>query len=330
MGDSGNANHRDHTIDIPRNDVNFPSTSHQYNHNNLDGLSQTRDPSNGVPHIPQSSSGADAASNSRNTSFARRDQGHRQPNPLNSGFWISIELIVNMSQIIAAIFVLSISRNEHPHAPLAQWLIGYTVGCIATLPHLYWRFLHRNRQNTDQESTNQVPSERDIYEPSSYVVVSSAHGTEVVDGANSTGVSRIASPRVYALVACFKLALDCFFAVWFVVGNVWVFGGRSSLHDAPNLYRSVMLTNIDISFLTSHLRCFAHLLVSDFQAVHSIPRIRLHWLCTAFHSLYNDMLLPTLHHLHDGHPRGFGSKQRCYRRSDQCLGGLQVQVAKDS
>ncbi|KAG8053193.1 hypothetical protein GUJ93_ZPchr0001g29666 [Zizania palustris] len=237
MGDSGNANHRDHTIDIPRNDVNFPSTSHQYNHNNLDGLSQTRDPSNGVPHIPQSSSGADAASNSRNTSFARRDQGHRQPNPLNSGFWISIELIVNMSQIIAAIFVLSISRNEHPHAPLAQWLIGYTVGCIATLPHLYWRFLHRNRQNTDQESTNQVPSERDIYEPSSYVVVSSAHGTEVVDGANSTGVSRIASPRVYALVACFKLALDCFFAVWFVVGNVWVFGGRSSLHDAPNLYR---------------------------------------------------------------------------------------------
>jgi hypothetical protein len=43
--------------------------------------------------------------------------------------------------------------------------------------------------------------------------------------------------RVYALVACFKLALDCFFAVWFVVGNVWIFGGRTSLHDAPNLYR---------------------------------------------------------------------------------------------
>jgi hypothetical protein len=49
--------------------------------------------------------------------------------------------------------------------------------------------------------------------------------------------------RVYALVACFKLALDCFFAVWFVVGNVWIFGGRTSLHDAPNLYRSVMLSS---------------------------------------------------------------------------------------
>jgi hypothetical protein len=25
--------------------------------------------------------------------------------------------------------------------------------------------------------------------------------------------------------------------VWFVVGNVWIFGGRSNVHDAPNLYR---------------------------------------------------------------------------------------------
>lgn len=33
------------------------------------------------------------------------------------------------------------------------------------------------------------------------------------------------------------MALDCFFAVWFVVGNVWIFGGHSSAHEAPNLYR---------------------------------------------------------------------------------------------
>uniref|UniRef100_A0A0E0FH40 RING-type domain-containing protein n=1 Tax=Oryza nivara TaxID=4536 RepID=A0A0E0FH40_ORYNI len=237
MGDSGNASHRDHTIDILRNDATFPSTSHQDNHNNLDELHQTRGPLNDVPHVPESSASATPASISRNASFARRDQGHRQPNPLNSGFWISIELIVSLCQIIAAITVLSVSRNEHPHAPLAQWLIGYTIGCVATLPHLYWRFLHRNRQNTEQESTNQVSSERDVYEPNSYVVVSSAHGSEVVDSGNNGGVARIASPRVYALVACFKLALDCFFAVWFVVGNVWIFGGRTSLHDAPNLYR---------------------------------------------------------------------------------------------
>lgn len=241
MDYTGNVSHRDHTIDIPRNDVTSPSTSHRDNHIDLNELHHNRGTSNEVPPAPENSSGTTAASNSRNASSARRDQGHRQQNPLNSGFWISIELIVNASQIIAAISVLSVSRNEHPHAPLFEWLIGYTVGCVVTLPHLYWRFLHRNRQNTEQESASQASSERNISEPNSYAVISSAHSSSVVDEPNSTGVSRsnlpIASPRFYALVACFKLALDCFFAVWFVVGNVWIFGGRSSVHDAPNLYR---------------------------------------------------------------------------------------------
>ncbi|OIW14377.1 hypothetical protein TanjilG_15731 [Lupinus angustifolius] len=39
------------------------------------------------------------------------------------------------------------------------------------------------------------------------------------------------------LMEYFKISLDCFFAVWFVVGNVWIFGGHSSADDAPNLYR---------------------------------------------------------------------------------------------
>jgi len=39
------------------------------------------------------------------------------------------------------------------------------------------------------------------------------------------------------LVEYFKISLDCFFAVWFVVGNVWIFGGHSSADEAPNLYR---------------------------------------------------------------------------------------------
>ena len=37
------------------------------------------------------------------------------------------------------------------------------------------------------------------------------------------------------------MALDCFFAVWFVVGNVWIFGGHSAPSDAPKLYRYIML-----------------------------------------------------------------------------------------
>lgn len=38
------------------------------------------------------------------------------------------------------------------------------------------------------------------------------------------------------------MALDCFFAVWFVVGNVWIFGGHSSPSDAPKLYRYLLMT----------------------------------------------------------------------------------------
>ncbi|KAL6848030.1 hypothetical protein ACP4OV_022158 [Aristida adscensionis] len=224
---------RDHTIDIPRNDVTSTSTSHQDDHE--EESQHRRGPSNeALTPEPESSSAPTGASSSRSASVARRDQGHRQQNPLNSSFWISIELIVNLSQIIAAVSVLSVSKNEHPHAPLFEWLVGYTIGCVATLPHLYWRYLHRNRQSTEQEQTSHDSSERNTSEPNSYA-------SEVVDNADSTGASRnnfpMASPRVYALVACLKLALDCFFAVWFVVGNVWIFGSRSSVHDAPNLYR---------------------------------------------------------------------------------------------
>lgn len=43
------------------------------------------------------------------------------------------------------------------------------------------------------------------------------------------------------------MALDCFFAVWFVVGNVWIFGGHSSAADAPNLYRYFAMVYISFT-----------------------------------------------------------------------------------
>lgn len=52
-------------------------------------------------------------------------------------------------------------------------------------------------------------------------------------------VSRLC--RIGMFVDRFKIALDCFFAIWFVVGNVWIFGGQSAAHDAPNLYRYTQL-----------------------------------------------------------------------------------------
>ena len=79
------------------------------------------------------------------------------------------------------------------------------------------------------------------------------------------------SCRAQAFADHFKMALDCFFAVWFVVGNVWVFGRRSSAHDAPNLYRcapslpwcSIFATYLDVSWCTHVSRlCIAFLTFS--------------------------------------------------------------------
>jgi len=53
------------------------------------------------------------------------------------------------------------------------------------------------------------------------------------------------------------MALDCFFAVWFVVGNVWVFGGHASSSEAPNLYRLciVFLTFSCIGYAMPFILC---------------------------------------------------------------------------
>nr|GEU69827.1 histone-lysine N-methyltransferase family member SUVH9-like [Tanacetum cinerariifolium] len=56
-----------------------------------------------------------------------------------------------------------------------------------------------------------------------------------------------ASGKVYVYDGLYKIVeawfdVDCFFAVWFVVGNVWIFGGHTSAADAPNLYRGI---NVD-------------------------------------------------------------------------------------
>ncbi|GJP63183.1 hypothetical protein CLOP_g20251 [Closterium sp. NIES-67] len=47
--------------------------------------------------------------------------------------------------------------------------------------------------------------------------------------------------RIMALVERYKVTLDCFFAVWFVLGNVWVFGAHSAATTAPNLYNLCVL-----------------------------------------------------------------------------------------
>lgn len=51
--------------------------------------------------------------------------------------WNSIEFVLTLVQIVAAIVVLTRPKDEeHPQTLLFIWIIGYTCGCIAFLPIL--------------------------------------------------------------------------------------------------------------------------------------------------------------------------------------------------
>lgn len=81
--------------------------------------------------------------------------------------------------------------------------------------------------------------------------------------------------RLSVVMDQLKMALDCFFAVWFVVGNVWIFGGHSSSSDAPNLYRYLLTTCKSIFILVSPYSyiCHAHLFFSPWQVMYCVSYI---------------------------------------------------------
>ncbi|KAJ3683612.1 hypothetical protein LUZ60_013839 [Juncus effusus] len=202
-----------------------------------------------------------------NTGTTTSTYNRNRRSPLNSGLWISIEVIVNVSQIIAAIVVLSLSRKEHPKAPLFSWVIGYTIGCFATLPHLYWRYIHRNvnnnNNNNNNNNQNNNSNNNNNLNNNDVQVNDLETGTNNNESNNSRDLrerqlNAVASnPRINALFDHFKMALDCFFAVWFVVGNIWIFGTHSSIADAPMLYRLciVFLTFSCVGYAMPFILC---------------------------------------------------------------------------
>ncbi|KAL3650866.1 hypothetical protein CASFOL_007269 [Castilleja foliolosa] len=198
--------------------------------------------------------------NSRNSPFIPRGNSRaRQRSPLNSILWISVELVLTVSQFIAAILILSVSKHEKPHTPLRMWIVGYASGCLAILPVLYWRLRNRSQGSEDDSSQHlqgspeanisAVPlTGRAMDEENRWTNGISARGT------HSNGLP---NPRLKAFVEYSKVGLDCFFAVWFVVGNVWAFGGHSSANEAPNLYRLciVFLTISCIGYAMPFILC---------------------------------------------------------------------------
>lgn len=238
-------NESEHVIDIRRSVEASSSSSPR------DRISNELDP-NQHEERPSSSTRAShlslplsSISSLRNSSSSRRGNGHgrRRRSPLNSGIWVSVELVLTLGQIIASVIVLSLSRHEHPHTPLFAWILGYTLGCVATLPLLYWRYLHRNQgSEQDPAQSRQTSSNGTTTVGRSF----SRSVTQIPEDDSQTAQSNrsaslqsawLRNARLKAFVEYFKMGLDCFFAVWFVVGNVWIFGGHASSSEAPNLYR---------------------------------------------------------------------------------------------
>lgn len=165
---------REHIIDIAGNNDDSPS-SYREDHSPRARLPQ---------HEGRLSSGTDSPTyhasssnrlNSRNSSFMRASDGYglRRRSPMNPGLWISVELVFTVGQIIASIVVLSLSRNEHPQAPLFGWIVGYASGCVATVPILYWRYHNRNQTHEqDSPHLHQASSQINPPELMSYEAVS--------------------------------------------------------------------------------------------------------------------------------------------------------------
>ncbi|TYG49296.1 hypothetical protein ES288_D10G082600v1 [Gossypium darwinii] len=259
-------NGEEHIIDIMRRDDASSSTSQDERPSGVD-LTQSEDrPSSSTQTPTNRTSFSSNRLNSRNSSFARNSDGYgrRRRSPLNSGLWISVELVVTVSQIIASVVVLSLSRDEKPQAPLFAWIVGYASGCVATLPILYWRFRNRNWGiEHDLSHSHEGSSLGNPNESTPYTAISVTQASDEENNGNTesaTGNTQTAgtlSTRLNGLVDHFKMALDCFFAVWFVVGSVWIFGGHASPSDAPKLYRLciVFLTFSCIGYAMPFILC---------------------------------------------------------------------------
>ncbi|XP_022730080.1 E3 ubiquitin-protein ligase At4g11680-like [Durio zibethinus] len=256
-------NFSEHIIDIPRSgDTSSSNLSHDTTSNGLDVLQHEERPSSSTRVlVSQPSTFSFNGTNSRTSSSARRGDARHRRSPLNSGLWISVELVLTVSQIIASIVVLALSRNERPHTPLFAWIVGYASGCVATLPLLYWRYHHRNQASEQDSGQHRHTSHINVPAgPFSLSVTRTSDGgdhhtaTTSPRGGQNVGVT---SARIKALVEYFKMALDCFFAVWFVVGNVWIFGGHTSASEAPHLYRLciVFLTLSCIGYAMPFILC---------------------------------------------------------------------------
>ncbi|KAK6149436.1 hypothetical protein DH2020_016961 [Rehmannia glutinosa] len=135
------------------------------------------------------------------------------PNPFDSGNWMLMEFMALVVQISLTCYTLIISKEERPVWPMRLWLLGYAFGCFVSLVHLYWRYRFvRLTQGDLGSSAADIEQQRNHEEP------------------------RFMIRNLQYMQKC-KTSLELLFAIWFVMGNVWVFDSRfASYHRAPKLH----------------------------------------------------------------------------------------------
>ncbi|KAH1153655.1 hypothetical protein AAZX31_18G072300 [Glycine max] len=132
-------------------------------------------------------------------------------NPFNSSTWMMLELIALLVQITSTTFTLAISKSEKPIWPMRVWIAGYDIGCVLNLLLLCGRYhqLHVTQGN-NALTLSELEQQRNNEESSVY------RSSHLIDKCRSS--------------------LELFFAIWFVMGNVWAFDSRfGSFPQAPKL-----------------------------------------------------------------------------------------------
>ncbi|KAM7280186.1 hypothetical protein ACFE04_007320 [Oxalis oulophora] len=129
-------------------------------------------------------------------------------NPFDSSTWMILELIALVFQIIITTFTLVISNKEKPIWPMRIWVVAYDISCLLSLLLLYGRY-------------------RQIY-----VIQGDAFELTDVEQQRSREETRTTD----LMIKC-RTSLELLFAIWFVMGNVWIFDSRfGSFSRAPKLH----------------------------------------------------------------------------------------------
>ncbi|KAG8385995.1 hypothetical protein BUALT_Bualt03G0103000 [Buddleja alternifolia] len=131
------------------------------------------------------------------------------PNPFDSWNWMLMEFIALVVQISFTAYTLFMSREERPVWPMRIWVSGYALGCFLSLIVLFWRYRFVFPTHGDVNSNVSDIEQQRSHEES----------------------------RNMQYMQKLRTSLELIFAIWFVMGNVWVFDSRfGSYRRAPKLH----------------------------------------------------------------------------------------------